>query len=83
MTGDKITPERLVSALGKTPGKRLLLFDLAEEIINKKGLPDIDIAFARLPEVNLAMAEARGYVNGTKKLIEHLKMIPPTFGVTE
>lgn len=71
--------ERIISTLGTVPEKRLRLIELAREMAGPDGLDGKRLAAAQ-PEVNLAAAEARGYVAATEAARGALKRIQPVPG---
>lgn len=70
MTTDDI--DRVVRALGKVPETRLLILELARDLVNADGQIDYDRLAEKQREVNLAVAEAQAYSKGTKRAIESL-----------
>ncbi len=68
--------ERVLRALTTVPEKRLLIIDLATELTNKEGALDYEQVRERLPDINLAVAEAQVYAKATATAINALKQIP-------
>lgn len=74
MTADDI--DKVVRALGKVPETRLLILELARDLVNADGQVDYDRLAEKQREVNLAVAEAQAYSKGTKRAIESLAPLP-------
>ena len=72
--------ERVIHALSTVPEKSLLIVEIANEVTDKKGAIVFDKLVDRQPEVNLAVAEAKAYVQGTQKAIQALKSMPARKG---
>jgi len=66
----------IVAILRRLPTKRLVVFDLAEALVDSDGEVDAEAAAARQPEVNLAIAEAETYARATRSAVESLRRIP-------
>ena len=62
--------ETVIAALRTVPEKRLLIVDLAREIIRPDGEVSYDEAQRRSGEINLAVAEARAYTMATERARE-------------
>lgn len=67
--------EKVVRALRKTPGKRLLIIDLANQVGRKGGELDYDELAKIQPQVNLAIAEAKMYGAHTLMAVDALKRL--------
>ena len=67
----------VVAILRRIPEKRLRVFELAGELLDARGDLDVDEAACRQPEVNLAVAEAKGYAAATQQAVEALRRLPP------
>lgn len=65
--------ERVIQALKTVPEKQLLILDLASELLGEDGQIDYQKAAERLPEVNLAIAEANAYYEATSRAVRALK----------
>lgn len=70
--GEAENIERVVSALQKVPGKKLLIIELVNQIPIKYGELDYEKLAERQPEVNLAIAEAKAYGTHTIMAVESL-----------
>lgn len=73
--GRRRSPD-IVAILRRVPEKRLRIFDLAAELLDRHGELDLDAAAARQPELNLAIAEAEGYARATRLAVEMLRQLP-------
>jgi len=69
--------KRVVAILNKVPEKHLLLIDLANELTLKNGDLDMNAVLDRQAEVNLAIVEAKAYVNATVRAANALKAFKP------
>ena len=67
----------LVAILRRVPEKRLHIFELAADLVDRHGELDLDAAAARQPETNLAIAEAEAYARATRQAVEALRRLPP------
>ena len=67
----------VVRILRRVPEKRLLVFELAGQLLSPAGQLDFEAAADREPEVNLAVAEARGYGHATEQAVEALRRLAP------
>ena len=65
----------IVAILQQVPEKRLAVFDLAAQLIDRDGEIDAEAAAARQPEVNLAIAEVESYARATRPAVEALRRI--------
>ena len=72
--------ERVTHALSTVPEKSLLIVEIANEVTDKKGALDYDKLIDRQREVNLAVAEAKAYVQATQKAVQALKNMPARKG---
>ena len=72
--------ERVTHALSTVPEKSLLIVEIANEVTDKKGALDYDKLIDRQREVNLAVAEAKAYVQATQKAVQALKNVPARKG---
>jgi hypothetical protein len=71
-----ITPSYLAAALKKVPEKKFRIADLSWQLINDKGKVDIEKVMEQQGELNLAIAEVKGYIERVKDLsgkFEYLK----------
>jgi len=68
---------RVAAILRRVPEKRLRIFELAGELLDRHGELDLDAAAARQPEINLAIAEAEAYARATRQAVEALRRLPP------
>ena len=68
--------ERVIQALATVPEKKLLIIDLASELVTETGVLNYDLASEKTPEINLAVAEARLYAKATVTAIHALRAIP-------
>ena len=66
----------VIQALMSVPEKRLLLVQLANELVGPNGELDYEKAVERTPEVNLAVAEANAYARATQEALRALTSIP-------
>jgi len=78
MKGDDI--DKVVRALSKVPETRLLLIELAREVVNETGDLDVDKVKEKQREINLAVAEARAYAKGVKRACDVLSRLPARQG---
>ena len=68
-----MTPAELAAIFRTVPSApRLLIYDLAWELVDKEGRVDISKVTERLPDLNLAEAEARTHMDGIAKLRDAL-----------
>ena len=74
--GSRPQPD-VVSILRQVPEKRLRVFELAAELLDKRGELDFEATAARQLEVNLAVAEAEGYTRATRQAVEALRRLTP------
>ena len=56
--------------------KRLRVYELAAELLDRDGQLDVDAAADREPELNLAIAEARSYASATEAAVKALRRLP-------
>ncbi len=68
--------DRVLRALATVPEKSLLIIELTRELVGPDGQVDYNKASERAAAVNLAVAEAEGYVRGTARAITALQQIP-------
>lgn len=66
----------VVTILRRVPETRLVVFDLAAQLVDADGELDAEAAATRQPEINLATAEAESYARATRSAIEALRRIP-------
>jgi len=64
--------DRVITALEKVPEKHLMIIEMANSIPLKGGDLDIDVLTDKIPEINLATAEAVAYGNHTIMAVEAL-----------
>ncbi len=64
--------EKVVNALEKVPPKQLMIIELANSIPVTNGSLDVHALFERIPEINLATAEAVAYGNHTIQAVDAL-----------
>lgn len=69
------TTERIIKALETVPEKKLRIIELANELVGENGELDYVRLDERKADVNLAMAEARAYSQGTEDAIKALTKI--------
>ena len=71
-----MTPAEL-AAIFRTvpPGPKLRIYGLAWELVDKEGRVDISKVTERLPDLNLAEAEARTHMDGIAKLRDALNWL--------
>lgn len=67
--------ERIIAALKKVPGKRLLIIELANTAPIKDGQLDYEKMADMQPEINLAIAEAKMYGTHTLRAVDTLKRL--------
>ena len=72
--------ERVIHALSMVPEKSLLIVEIANEVTDKKGALDYDKLLDQQRAVNLAVAEAKAYVQATQKAVQALKSLPARKG---
>lgn len=70
--GEKEYIEKVVNALEKVPPKQLMLIELANSLPITNGSLDVHALFERVPEINLATAEAVAYGNQTLQAVDAL-----------
>jgi len=70
--GEKEDIEKVVNALEKVPAKQLMLVELANSIPITNGSLDVHALVERIPEINLATAEAVAYGNHTIQAVDAL-----------
>ena len=70
--GEKEDIEKVVNALQKVPPKKLMIIELANSIPITNGSLDVHALFVRIPEINLATAEAVAYGNHTIQAVDAL-----------
>lgn len=75
--------ERVVRVLKTVPEKRLLIVEIANESVTKKGELDYDWLANKQREVNLAVAEAKAYSQATQRAIRALSDLPARKGDDE
>jgi PRTRC genetic system protein C len=66
----------VVNVIRRVPEKRLAVMELACELFGDDGEVDVDVAAARQPEINLAIAEVEGYARATRQAVEALRHLP-------
>jgi PRTRC genetic system protein C len=66
----------LAAIIRSVPEKRLRVFELAAELLGADGQLDLEAAADREPELNLAIAEAKGYAGATEAAVEALRRLP-------
>lgn len=76
-TKGSLTEPDVASILRTVPEKRLLVFELAAELLDERGELDFEATAARQLEVNLAVAEAEGYARATRQAVEALRRLTP------
>ncbi len=59
---------RIVAVLKKVPEKKLAIFDLAPQLVDENGKPDIARCLDRQADINLAVLEVQAYVRATKEV---------------
>jgi hypothetical protein len=64
--------ERVVYALEKVPPKQLMLIELANSIPITGGSLDMHVLMEKVPEINLATAEATAYGTHTLQAVDAL-----------
>ena len=64
--------DKVITALEKVPEKHLMIIEMANSIPLKGGDLDIDVLTDKIPEINLATAEAVAYGNHTIMAVEAL-----------
>ena len=71
-----MTPAEL-AAIFRTvpPGPKLRIYDLAWELVDKAGKVDMSKVAERLPDLNLAEAEANTHTDGIAKLRDALNWL--------
>lgn len=72
--------DKVVRALKSVPEKSLLIVDLANEVVTKKGELDYDKLIDKQREVNLAVAEAKAYSKATQRALKALMSLPARQG---
>jgi len=75
--------DRVVHALETVPEKKLLIIEIANESVTKKGELDYDKLIGKQREVNLAVAEAKAYSQATQRAIHALSDLPARKGDDE
>ena len=75
--------DRVIKALATVPEKHLLIVDLAGELTTEKGALDYELVSERMPDINMAVAEARAYARATAHAVNALKSIPARGQVRE
>ena len=75
MTRIKVDTGRVIQALEDVPEKRLKLIDLAWELLDEEGKIDYKKVVDRLPDINLAVAEADAYAGATETAINALRKL--------
>ena len=68
--------DRVIRALATVPEKSLRLIELINQLVGPDGQVDYTKAAEMAPEVNLAVAEASAYVQGTARATLALRRIP-------
>jgi len=76
-TKGSLSEPDVVSILRQVPEKRLRVFELAAELLDKRGELDFEATAARQLDVNLAVAEAEGYARATRQAVEALRRLTP------
>lgn len=72
--------DKVVRALKTVPEKSLLIIEIANESVTKKGELDYDKLIGKQREVNLAVAEAKAYSQATQRAIRALSDLPARAG---
>ena len=67
--------DKVVHALEKVPPKQLMLIELANSIPITGGSLDVHALFEKIPEINLATAEAAAYGNHTIQAVDALSRL--------
>ena len=75
--------ERVVRALKTVSEKKLLIIEIANESVTKKGELDYDKLIGKQREVNMAVAEAKAYSQATQRAIRALSDLPARKGDDE
>ena len=70
-------PPEVVAILRRVPERRLRVFELATELLDREGELDLEAAAARQPEINLAIAEVEAYTRATRQAVEAIRRLPP------
>ncbi len=74
--GQRPRPD-VVGILRRVREQPLRIMELAAELLDQQGDLDLDLAAARQPEVNLAVAEAETYARATRQAGGALRHTPP------
>lgn len=75
--------ERVVHTLKTVSEKKLLIIEIANESVTKKGELDYDKLIGKQREVNMAVAEAKAYSQATQRAIRTLSDLPARKGDDE
>lgn len=75
--------EKVVRALKTVPEKKLLIIEIANDVVTEKGDLDYDKLIDKQREVNLAIAEAKAYSQATQRAIRALADLPARKGGDE
>lgn len=75
--------DKVVRALKTLPETKLLIIEIANESVTKKGELDYDKLIGKQREVNLAVAEAKAYSQATQRAIRALSDLPARQGGDE
>ncbi len=67
--------QKIVRALKMVPETKLLIIELARKAVNEDGELDMDKLTEMQREVNLAVAQANAYANGTKRAVQALQTV--------
>jgi len=67
--------DKIITALGKVPEKKLLIIELLNRVTDDKGKIDYKMLAAEQPQVNLAVAEAKSYSRSTDISVHALKKL--------
>ena len=62
-----LTVKRLVDVLKKVPEKRFRIMDLAPQLVNKNGRPDVGKCMDMQADINLAVVEVNSYIHATRE----------------
>lgn len=68
--------DHVIRALETVPEKRLRMVELAWELMGSDGKVDLTKCADRLPDINLAMAEAEVYVKAAQRAVTVLRDLP-------
>ena len=73
--GEQENVEKVVKALEKVPPKQLMIIELANSIPVVNGSLEVNALFEKIPEINLATAEAVAYGNHTIQAVDALSRL--------